>query len=130
MTACSGRNGEGLKATSLGPAREAVALTQLVPGIAATAAAPPVVEGHVERRVGVGLFRRRQSAGCGGEDDRESDRGLGEHGRISCLSCHSHLRGVRAYIALWMRGVNQPDVLPNRSLKRPAGCGKALWAMH
>src|SRR6266700_3553275 len=28
------------------------------------------------------------------------------------------------------RGVNQPDVLPNRSLKRPARCEKALSAAH
>src|SRR5437899_2732480 len=36
---------------------------------------------HVETGVGAGLLRRRQPAGRGGEDDRKSDRGLGEHGR-------------------------------------------------
>src|SRR6266568_4427861 len=44
----------------------------------------------------------------------------------ACAVMHTVLVCARI-LFVGTRGVNQPDVLPNRSLQRPAGCGKALW---
>ena len=66
--------------------------------VGADAAVRVRAHGAVRFETGVGavLLRRRQRARSGGEDEGESDRGLDEHRRVSCLSCHPHRRGVWA----------------------------------
>src|SRR6266446_4910619 len=85
--------------------REAVALPKTIPGIARPAAIPSVAGGlvYVERQVG--LFRRCQRTRSGDNDDGKSDHDLGRHGRVSWLSCHSHLLGGYSHlVAVERRG--------------------------
>src|SRR6266568_4181373 len=118
--------------TLLGPTREGIALPSTIPGIAAIAAAASGIEGvvRVKRRVGVGLLRRRERTSGGGEDDREGDRGLGEHGRVSCLRCHAHRLGVCSHL---VRGDARGKSAGRPAESIPAKAGrmrKSLVAAH
>jgi hypothetical protein len=53
---------------------------------------------HVLARGDAVPFRIRQCTRSGTDDEGQHNRGLGEHGDVSCFSCHPHLVGARPHL--------------------------------